>query len=110
MMRPRPYLLIGVISLLFLSETCHYSNIIFVRRNSVLCTVWQAEGAFRTTTIVHQKPNLRLIASARGRRSMRYVAVGAREGEEREQEEEKEASDCRSNTSVSSDLGLFLGI
>ena len=41
---------------------------------------------------------------------MRYVAVGAREGEEREQEEEKEASDCRSNTSVSSDLGLFLGI
>ena len=35
-------------------------------------TVWQAEGAFRTTTFVHQKPNLRLMASARGRRRVRY--------------------------------------
>ena len=38
-------------------------------------TVWQADGAFRTTTFVHQKPNLRLMASARGRRSVRYVAL-----------------------------------
>ena len=42
-------------------------------------TVWQAEGAFRTTTFVHQKPNLRLMASARGRRSARYVAHTAPE-------------------------------
>ena len=62
-------------------------------------TVWQAEGAFRTTTFVHQKPNLRLMGSARGRRSARYVAM------EREEEEDKEASDSGSDNSVSSDLG-----
>ena len=56
-------------------------------------TVWQAEGAFRTTTFVHQKPNLRLMASARGRRSARYVAM---EREEREEEEDEEASDSGS--------------
>ena len=66
-------------------------------------TVWQAEGAFRTTTFVHQKPNLRLMGSARGRRSARYVAM------EREEEEDEEASDSGSDNSVSSDLGLFLG-
>ena len=65
-------------------------------------TVWQAEGAFRTTTFVHQKPNLRLMASARGRRSVRYVAV---ESEEIEEEEDEEASDSGSDNSVSSDLG-----
>ena len=59
-------------------------------------TVWQAEGAFRTTTFVHQKPNLRLMASARGRRSARYVAM---------EREEEEASDSGSDNSVSSDLG-----
>ena len=70
-------------------------------------TVWQAEGAFRTTTFVHQKPNLRLMASARGRRSARYVAM---EREEREEEEDEEASDSGSDDSVSSDLCLFLGL
>ena len=72
-------------------------------------TVWQAEGAFRTTTFVHQKPNLRLMASARGRRSARYVAMEREEREEREEEEDEEASDSGSDNSVSSDLGLFLG-
>ena len=62
-------------------------------------TVWQAEGAFRTTTFVHQKPNLRLMASARDRRSARYVAM------EREEEEDEEAGDSGSDNSVSSDLG-----
>ena len=62
-------------------------------------TVWQAEGAFRTTTFVHQKLNLRLMASARGRRSARYVAMA------REEEEDEEASDSGSDNSVSSDLG-----
>jgi len=57
-------------------------------------TVWQAEGAFRTTTFVHQKP--------RGRRSARYVAM---EREERVEEEDEEASDSGSENSVSSDLG-----
>ena len=66
-------------------------------------TVWQAEGAFRTTTFVHQKPNLRLMAFARGRRSARYVAM------KREEREEEEASDSGSDNSVSSDLGPFLG-
>ena len=66
-------------------------------------TVWQDEGAFRTTTFVHQKPNLRLIASARGRRGARHVAM------KREEREEEEASDSGSDNSVSSDLGLFLG-
>ena len=65
-------------------------------------TVWQAEGAFRTTTFVHQKPNLRLMASARGRRSARYVAM---EREEREDKKDEEASDSGSDNSVSSDLG-----
>ena len=71
-------------------------------------TVWQAEGAFRTTTFVHQKPNLRLMASARGRRSARYVAMEREEREEREEEEDEEdeeASDSGSDNSVSSDLG-----
>ena len=49
-----------------------------------------------------QKPNLRLMASARGRRSARYVAM---EREEREEEEDEEASDSGSDNSVSSDLG-----
>ena len=57
-------------------------------------TVWQAEGAFRTTTFVHQKPNLRLMASARGRRSARYVAV------EREEEEDEEASDSGTEATI----------
>ena len=43
------------------------------------------------------------MASARGRRSARYVAM------EREEEEDEEASDSGSDNSVSSDLGLFLG-
>ena len=44
----------------------------------------------------------RLMASARGRRSARYVAM---EREEREEEEDEEASDNGSDNSVSSDLG-----
>ena len=52
-------------------------------------TVWQAEGAFRTTTFVHQKPNLRLMASARGRRSARYVAM---EREERRKRTKRQAT------------------
>ena len=38
---------------------------------------------------------------------MRYVVVGAME---RDEEEEEEASDSGSDTSVSSNLGLLLGI
>ena len=40
-----------------------------------------------------------MMASARGRRSARYVAM------EREEEEDEEASDSGSDNSVSSDLG-----
>ena len=59
-------------------------------------------------TCYHQKPNLRLMASTRGRRSARYVDMEREEREEREEEEDEEdeeASDSGSDNSVSSDLG-----